>query len=278
VSKHARSVRLNAHGHIAHSCMHLIFEIEVKTYTHTNRHKYTYTHTHTDKHTPTETNTQTHTDKHTYTQTHPPRQIHIHTHAHRQTQRQTQTQRQSHTNHTHTDTQTHTRAHTHAHTHTHTHSHELCQDRLLQHLQDQWSDRRAYWALRDRARTQRDIICLITDGMDKSKFALPRWGFGRAPKDFEMGNLFRNTDNRCTILLSGAMILEVAVPWRLGPPLETQTSWGQPFTQGCANLKSVSKRPIWGYQSLVERSAPRKWCLDRLRCPRNRNTMGHKSR
>ena len=29
----------------------------------------------------------------------------------------------------------------------------------------------------------KDLICCITDGMDKSKYALPRWSMGRAPKD-----------------------------------------------------------------------------------------------
>ncbi len=53
---------------------------------------------------------------------------------------------------------------------------------LMQHLQAQWADRKRYWALRARAQRQKDILCLIVDGMDRTKFALPRWAGGRAPK------------------------------------------------------------------------------------------------
>lgn len=52
----------------------------------------------------------------------------------------------------------------------------------MQHLAAQWKDRQRYWELRERARRQRDILCLIVDSMDKSKFALPRWSDGRTPK------------------------------------------------------------------------------------------------
>jgi len=53
---------------------------------------------------------------------------------------------------------------------------------LHAHLRDQYRDREVYWALRTRARTEKDVISLIGDGMDKSKFGLPQWSDGRAPK------------------------------------------------------------------------------------------------
>ena len=58
-------------------------------------------------------------------------------------------------------------------------------DRLMRHLGGQFLDRSMYWALRNRARTDKDLLLLITDSMDKGKFALPRWVQGRPPKDIE---------------------------------------------------------------------------------------------
>lgn len=44
-----------------------------------------------------------------------------------------------------------------------------------------------YWSLRERSRNGqngvRDVLTVIIDGMDKSKFALPRYSLGRTPKD-----------------------------------------------------------------------------------------------
>lgn len=54
---------------------------------------------------------------------------------------------------------------------------------LLAHLQSQWKDRSVYWRHRALSREPNSkILCLIMDGMDRSKFALPRWYLGRAPK------------------------------------------------------------------------------------------------
>jgi hypothetical protein len=61
--------------------------------------------------------------------------------------------------------------------------HVLATEKYLAHLQAQWADRQAYWALRARARSERDVLHMICDGMDRSKFALPRWLEGRQPKD-----------------------------------------------------------------------------------------------
>ena len=55
-------------------------------------------------------------------------------------------------------------------------------DRLLRHLAGQFADRACYHEYRARAKTCGDIICLITDSMDKSKYALPRYHRGMAPK------------------------------------------------------------------------------------------------
>jgi hypothetical protein len=53
---------------------------------------------------------------------------------------------------------------------------------LVTHLRDQWRDRAVYWSLRARARTEGDVLALIGDGMDKSKFGIPQWEGGRTPK------------------------------------------------------------------------------------------------
>lgn len=56
-------------------------------------------------------------------------------------------------------------------------------DKLLRHLAGQFADRAVYHELRSRAKTCQDIICLISDSMDKSKYKLPRYHRGMAPKD-----------------------------------------------------------------------------------------------
>lgn len=58
-------------------------------------------------------------------------------------------------------------------------------DKLLRHLAGQYADRQCYWACRSRARSSGDIICAISDSMDRSKYALPRFHRGRTPKDLE---------------------------------------------------------------------------------------------
>lgn len=61
---------------------------------------------------------------------------------------------------------------------------EAC-DQLLRHLAGQFSDRACYWECRNRSKTSKDILCIISDSMDRSKFSLPRFHRGRAPKDIE---------------------------------------------------------------------------------------------
>lgn len=55
-------------------------------------------------------------------------------------------------------------------------------DGLMSHLESQWRDRRMYWSLRSRAQMYKDVLVIIVDGMDRSKFALPRWLQGKSPK------------------------------------------------------------------------------------------------
>jgi hypothetical protein len=50
---------------------------------------------------------------------------------------------------------------------------------MLDHMRSQWLDRQVYWRMRSLSRTG-SCLCLITDGMDRSKFCLPVWG--RSPK------------------------------------------------------------------------------------------------
>ena len=63
--------------------------------------------------------------------------------------------------------------------------------KLVAHLRDQWSDRRVYWQLRSRAKASRDVLVIICDGMDRSKYALPQWYSGRAPKDSTLDHISR---------------------------------------------------------------------------------------
>lgn len=53
----------------------------------------------------------------------------------------------------------------------------------MQHIKDQWLDRQVYWRCRAQSRQDgADSVTIIADGMDRSKFALPRWYMGAAPK------------------------------------------------------------------------------------------------
>ena len=79
--------------------------------------------------------------------------------------------------------------------------HAKAADRLLGHLATTWRCRQIYWNARQQSRSRdADILCLITDGMDKSKPALPRWARGQPPK----GGVFdRVTLNLSAILCHG---------------------------------------------------------------------------
>lgn len=58
-------------------------------------------------------------------------------------------------------------------------------DRLYRHLAGQFTDRKVYAELKARSRYDRDLLTVICDGMDKSKFSLPRYHEGRTPKALE---------------------------------------------------------------------------------------------
>jgi hypothetical protein len=54
---------------------------------------------------------------------------------------------------------------------------------FLEHIRAQWMDRTVYWRCRSLARAaDSTTCCMIVDGMDRSKFALPRWYLGAPPK------------------------------------------------------------------------------------------------
>ena len=61
-------------------------------------------------------------------------------------------------------------------------SHAENADRLMRHIGGQFADRRCYWQLRERATHDRDILVLIQDSMDRTKFRLPRFTEGAVPK------------------------------------------------------------------------------------------------
>ena len=56
---------------------------------------------------------------------------------------------------------------------------------LRTHYRLQYLGRCIYWSLRLMSQTYKDVLTIIIDGMDKSKFAFPRWPFDRVPKDVE---------------------------------------------------------------------------------------------
>ena len=63
--------------------------------------------------------------------------------------------------------------------------HATAADQYLRHLAGQFADRKCYWEFRYRAAHSRDLIVAIQDSMDKSKFRLPRYAGGQAPKALE---------------------------------------------------------------------------------------------
>ena len=65
------------------------------------------------------------------------------------------------------------------------HQHATAADCYMRHLSGVFSDRQVYATYKVRASQQRDIINLIVDSMDKSKFRLPRFPNGRCPKALE---------------------------------------------------------------------------------------------
>ena len=92
-------------------------------------------------------------------------------------------------------------------------------DKLLRHLAGQYADRAVYHELRNRAKTTGDIICCITDSMDKSKFSLPRYQRGQAPKDVA-------TVDRPSLEVTTTLVHGVGVFTYLGDENQTAgTNW-----------------------------------------------------
>ena len=56
---------------------------------------------------------------------------------------------------------------------------------LRQHHQDQYLDRCIYWSLRFASRNKANILVLILDSPDKTRYAWPRWPWSRNPKELE---------------------------------------------------------------------------------------------
>ena len=83
-------------------------------------------------------------------------------------------------------------------------AHLVAADQLLRHLSGQWADRKVYWTSRSRAKTSRDLLVMMCDGMDKGKYHLPRWSGGRAPKQAE--SLSRPACEVYACLLHGHML------------------------------------------------------------------------
>lgn len=65
-------------------------------------------------------------------------------------------------------------------------SHAENADKYMRHIAGQYSDRRCYWQLRHRAATEKNIIVIIQDSMDRSKYKLPRFSDGVVPKALEL--------------------------------------------------------------------------------------------
>ncbi|CAJ1361462.1 unnamed protein product, partial [Effrenium voratum] len=78
--------------------------------------------------------------------------------------------------------------------------HAAAADRLLGHLATTWRCRQVYWTAREQSRCKEGIVCIIIDGYDKSKPAIPRWTRGQPPK----GGAFERV-NRPHIQLSAAL-------------------------------------------------------------------------
>ena len=64
-------------------------------------------------------------------------------------------------------------------------THALAADQYMRHLAGVYADRQAYSQSKARAIQQRDLLVLIVDSMDKSKFMLPRYSQGITPKSLE---------------------------------------------------------------------------------------------
>ena len=56
---------------------------------------------------------------------------------------------------------------------------------LKKHLRDQYTDRLMYWSLRFASKVHNDVLVIIIDDMDHSKFAWPRWSFRKVTHELD---------------------------------------------------------------------------------------------
>ena len=87
-------------------------------------------------------------------------------------------------------------------------SHAKACDAYMRHLAGTFADRSCYWQFRERSSTTGDMLTLIVDGMDKSKFLLPRYCFGSTPKALET----RQRPAMWTVGRSGSWMGGVCIP------------------------------------------------------------------
>ena len=59
----------------------------------------------------------------------------------------------------------------------------LAHRHLREHIRCTYLDRQIYWNLRSASRGYQDVLVIIIDAMDKTKFAWPRWPFSQVPHD-----------------------------------------------------------------------------------------------
>ena len=57
--------------------------------------------------------------------------------------------------------------------------------RLREHLRAQYHDRCMYWSLRWASRQRQQVLSIIIDSMDKTKFGVPRYPFSDKPKELD---------------------------------------------------------------------------------------------
>ena len=53
---------------------------------------------------------------------------------------------------------------------------------MRQHYRDQYADRCLYWSLRHALRLEENVVVIVSDPMDKAKFAWPRYPWAKTSK------------------------------------------------------------------------------------------------
>ena len=84
---------------------------------------------------------------------------------------------------------------------------------LREHIRVTYLDRQIYWNLRFASRGHGDVLVIIIDSMDKTKFAWPRYPWGRRPHD--LGDLIRPRISFTIALAHGFCVDMFAAPEEL---------------------------------------------------------------